>query len=447
MNKTITDQLQQEVSDNLGNALVLKEKREAYFKAYFDFAFSGIQLTTQEENELKSKDIDILTFNHSEDYFEEYISKLFPRNPQTGSLDVGVSVIEDDIIKRSEYEDIILQQYTENKLPDLLLEQGQNFLIGGSAALYYPPDGFGGVNIFSIDPRQVFLGWVSNLLQWVAWFDSHSNTYTYITPQLVLTLDNNKAIINVKENVLKFIPFSWIPNMPKAHSREGKSKIASIANLDKSYNKTMTNYGKRTDENTSPHQVVSGDGVKRKELRRGKGKTTVLPAGAKMDYLELKEGKEILDFAQKMEDKIRSKTGLIDTQGVIKSAISGASLQLQFAGILDKIAFMRVYWDQAFKDLNYSILLAHLGSDKLIPQTKPNYNSSVVEDPSQKVTDTISQVDSNIMSRRRAIDSLRGSENSEQELEEIVEEKNQFPELSENNNSAKVEETKPFEKK
>jgi hypothetical protein len=412
----------QDVSEELRTKIQsvksLTNKRENYFNKYFSFAFKGNQWTQAEYNELVAKGVDPVTLNNSEDYFEEYLSKLFPRDPNTGTLSIGVSA--KDLVNREKYENKILEQYRENNFPSVLLEQGQNFLIGGAGCFYFPPDGFGGANIISVDPRFVYLEWSGRRLLWFAYYNEDTETYTYVDKDFIITLDKNFEIISDQTHKLGFIPVAWVPNMPQSHTMEGKTKIASIYDLDRSINKNFTNYNKRIDENTEPHRAVYSDNAKVKSIKRGKGKTTILPVGSKMEYLELKEGSEIQNYNEYLQEKIRAKTGLIDTGGAVKTAISGLSLSFQYSGMLSRIAFMRVYWDHAFRQLNEAILTYAFRSGNF--ETDPIYNESIAVDISQKVKDVIAQVEAGIMSRKDAIDTLRGSENSEQKLKEILDE-------------------------
>jgi len=430
--------LSDEIRKAINSVKEITEKRAAYFKIYFNFVLNNDQWYNQELDELSAQDVSAQTFNHSEDYFEEYLSYLFPRNPQTGVMEVGVSVLKEEKAVRSKYEEKILEQYENNLLTDILLEQGQNFLIGGSACLYYPPNGSGGVDIVSIDPRNVYLGWKLGKLNWFAFYDEDSETYSFVHSKLIITLDKQFNITEQASNKYGFIPFSWIPNMPKAHTREGRTKIASLFSLDRSFNQAMTSFHKRVEENTDPHRVIYSDTADKEKIKRGKGKTTVLSSSDKMEYLELKEGGELLEYSQLLERKIKSKTALVDSGGAIKSALSGVSLSFQYSGMLNRIAFMRVYWDQAFKDLNNAILHYAFGNKKTRYITKPVYNESITYDVSQRVEDICLQVDKKLMSRRDAIDILQGGENADEKLEEIISEDKKY--------SFKKEETTNFNK-
>ena len=411
--------LSEEIKKAIESVKELTERRKAYFKLYFNFVLDNDQWYNAELDELSSKEISAQTFNHSEDYFEEYLSYLFPRNPQTGIMEIGVSVLKEEKQNRSKYEEKILSEYENNCLTDILLEQGQNFLIGGAGCLYYPPNDFGGVDILSVDPKNVYLGWKSGKLDWFAFFDEDSKTYNFINKKISVILNEQFQITESFANKFGFIPFSWIPNMPKAHTREGRTKIASLFNLDRSYNKAMTSFNKRVEENTDPHRVIYSDTADEKKIKRGKGKTTVLSSSDKMEYLELKEGAELLNYSEKLENKIKSKTALVDSGGAVKSALSGVSLSFQYSGMLNRIAFMRVYWDQAFKDLNNAILHYAFGDKKSRYLTRPVYNSAMNYDESQRVEDICLQVDKKLISRRDAIDFLRGGENADEKLEEI----------------------------
>lgn len=423
----------QEIYSLINSAKNITQKRASIFKKLFDFTLRHDQWYSSEIEKFNAKDQSYLTFNHSEDYFEEYLSRLFPRNPHTGVMEVGVAISGIEKKLSSQYEQKILDVYQENDLSDILLEQGQNFFIGGAGCLFFPPDGFGGAKIHSIDPANVYLGWKGRDLQWVAIFDADTKTYTFVSISLFVLLDEQFQIKNIQQNEYNFIPFSWIPNMPIAHTREGRSKIEILFNLDREYNRQITNFSQRADENTSPHRVVFSDSKPdEKDLRRGKDKTTILGKDDDMKYLELSEGEELLNYIEKIEAKIKSKTALVDTSGAIKSAVSGISLGFQYSGMLDRIAFFRVYWDKAFKNLNNAILNYAFGVGNY--KTSPVYNPAIFYDSKEKTDEIISQVDASLMSRADAIDVLRGSSNSEEKLSEIIQEKKSFPELDKKSN-------------
>jgi hypothetical protein len=422
-----------EIAELIKSVKTVTEKRQGIFTRLFEFTLDHDQWYSNELQEFKAKNQGYLTFNHSEDYFEEYLSRLFPRNPHTGTMEIGVSILDTDKELSNKYEQQILDNYHEQDLADTLLEQGQNFFIGGSACLFYPPDGFGGASIISINPKNVYLGWRGKNLIWVAIYDEDTKTYSFASDDLFVLLDNQFNVKKIDENKYKFIPFSWIPNMPKAHSREGRSKIEILFNLDREYNRQITNFSKRVDENTSPHRVVFSDQKPDEEkITRGKDKTTFLGKDDDMKHLELPEGKEFLEYIQKVEDKIKAKTALVDTSGAVKSATSGISLAFQYSGMLDRIAFFRVYWDKAFKELNRAILTYAFGPGNY--KTSPVYNPAIFYDSVEKTKEVISQVDANLMSRADAIDILRGSSNNEEKLKEILEEKKAFPELDKKTN-------------
>ena len=96
--------------------------------------------------------------NVSEDYLDLYLAGLFPRNPRTQVLEIGVKSYA-PIDKRQSYELAVLSAYRGNNLPMILLEQGNNFLTAGAAVMYYPPDPVTGklAGIQSINPADCYL--------------------------------------------------------------------------------------------------------------------------------------------------------------------------------------------------------------------------------------------------------------------------------------------------
>lgn len=398
--------------------------RAQKMRKYFEFVFNRDQWYEDEIKEYRAKNMDRLTYNFSEDYFEQYLSKLFPRNPQTGDVEIGVSVIDSN--NSSEYEQAILESYTENNLVDTLIEQAQNFLIGGVACLYYPQSVSGGANIYSLDPANCYLSWKDKELQALLYYDEDAEQYLYCDKSLIVRTNKDFTLLeNLTENKHGFIPFSWIPQMPKSSSREGRSKIASLVDLDRAYNKSISCFLKRAEENSSPHRAIFSDNVDEGKIRRGRDKTTFLGENDDMRHMELKEGKELLDFNEILFNRMKNKVSLVDKQDVSGHA-SGLSLSFQYSGMLDRIAFMRIYWNKAFKDLNKAILTYKFGKGNYI--TKPVYSSSLMQDTKQQIEEVIMQVNNGIMSRRDAIDYLQPDVNADKKLQEIEKEKKKYRE-------------------
>ena len=114
------------------------KKRSRVFDNLSSFALDGEQWT---DSEVKDLDGDAeLVFNYSENYLDRYMARLFPRNPHTGVLEIGVKIYEDNKDVKEKQEKEILDFYQNQNLVSVILEQGINFLCGGVAVFYYPQD-------------------------------------------------------------------------------------------------------------------------------------------------------------------------------------------------------------------------------------------------------------------------------------------------------------------
>ena len=434
MNKENLKEDRENLKENIDNFLSdtkpITEKRKAGFKSLMSFVLDGKQWS---DSEIKDRDGDpVLTFNFSEDYIERYLARLFPRSPRTGVMEVGVKISDDENAK---FEKEILDVYKKNNLPNILLGQGTNFLVGGAACFYYPQDPITKkAEIISLDPTTVYLGWKGEKLVQFAFKDELGNgkeriIYYDLANIVVIEGDEMKEIY---VNKYGFIPFTWIPNFPKPHKHEGRSKILSLFELDCEYNQRASDYSKRTEENTDPHLAIFSDEVEAKKVKRGRKRKTKLGKDDDMKYLELSEGKEILDYLNMIERIMRRKTGIIDSAEILKSAVSGFSLALQYSDMMDLIGFMRIFWDKAFREMNSAILTYKFGAGSY--ESDPVYHPFIMYDSKERVDEYAVMLDKDIISRRVATDELRGVENADEKVKEIIDEKMKF---SKNNQSNK----------
>jgi hypothetical protein len=156
----------------LPKAEEVRTTRENSFDKFERFVLDGAQWDKDEEPEGNRPK---LSFNQTEDFIRIFKAKLFPRNTQTGTLEIGVKVFEKNKDNKEKFESEILKTYDREKLSRTLLEQSDNFFIGGSACLYYPKDPITKkAKIISIDPRTVYLGWNGDKLEQFAFTDEIS---------------------------------------------------------------------------------------------------------------------------------------------------------------------------------------------------------------------------------------------------------------------------------
>jgi len=113
----------------------------------------------------------------------------------------------------------------------------------------------------------------------------------------------------------------------------------------------------------------------------------------------------------------------------MKSKLSGVSFAFQYSDMLDHIGFMRIFWDQSFRDLNRAILTYSFGAEENNKyDTDPIYNQPFQFDENSRVDQYDKMLEMGVISRRDTIEELRGSENADEKLAEIDNE-------SEKNNS------------
>jgi hypothetical protein len=428
----VSDTGEQRLDNFLSFAKSITEKRKQLFDELISFALESNQWGKDELAEKNDKDDRALVFNFSGEYVERYMARLFPRNAQTGIMDLGVKVHETNHQAKEKYEKEIFDIYRKYDITSILLEQGLNFLAGGAGCLYYPRDGITKrASIFSLDPRNVFLGWSKGEFVQFAYREYIGDgkyNYTYWDLACCVIRDGLTGVTKTMKNEDGFIPFSWIPNFPKPHSHEGCPKTDLLYELDKEYNAQASNYSKRVAENTEPHLVVMSDSVDIKNVDRGKNKKTRLGQGDDMKYLELKEGTEIMNWLEKIEKRISGKTGLINSAGEIKTHMSGTSLSYQYGDMMDLIGFMRIFWDKGIRNMNNAILTYKFGVNEY--QTDPVYQPFIQQDFGARVDQYDKMLKADLITHLDAIDELRGVENAEEKLAEILAEKETFNKLN-----------------
>jgi len=411
-------------------------KRIITFNNLMSFALDGEQWTNEE---LKNLDGEMdLTFNFSENYIDRYMARLFPRNPHTGVLEIGVKSYETDIEKKGKFEKIILDFYKEQDLVTVLLEQGINYLCGGGAIFYYPQDPITKkTKLISLDPKDCYFGWKGRELVQFAYQeyvgDNKYNIYYWDLNEF-LSLDGRTEKIARQINKFNFIPVSWIPNNPKPHSHEGRSKLLSLYNLDRAYNSSATDFSQRIKDNTFPPLATFSDTVSLKDIDRGAKKKTKLAQGDKMEYLELQAGGEIIKYLDLIEKQLKAKAGMIDSSGSLKTHVSGLSLSYQYSDMMDLIGFMRIFWDVGFRKINKVILSHEFGEEDYL--TDPIYHPFLNIDSKQRVEEYAIMLDKKLISHQDAIDELRGVESPCEKLDEIIEEARKFN-IDDNNNNNK----------
>jgi len=411
-------------------------KRRQTFDNLFSFALDGEQWTNSEDKDLDGDQP--LTFNFSENYLDRYMARLFPRNPHTGVLEIGVKVYEDDKEKQNKLEKVILDFYKEQNLVSVILEQGINFLCGGVAVFYYPPDPITKkAQLISLDPKDCYLGWKGSKLVQFAYReyigDNKYNIFYWDLAEFLFRDGKTEKIDRIK-NPYNFIPVSWMPNNPKPHKHEGRSKLESLYNLDRAYNFAATDFARRIKDNTDPHMVMMSDSVALQDIDRGRKKKTKLAKGDDMKYIEVKEGAEIINYLNLLEGKLKSKAGIIDSSGALKTHVSGVSLSFQYSDMMDLIGFMRIVWDGGFRDINKAVLSYAFNEEEY--KTDPLYHPFINIDNKQRVEEYEIMLNNKIISHRDAIDELRGVESPDDKLKEIIAEdkimeplepKNNFP--------------------
>lgn len=325
------------VSDFIAASQPITKQRQSQFQKYEKFISDNQQW---DDSEIPDGDKPKLTFNQSEEYINTYLAKLFPRNPETGSLEIGAKVKTSDKVKKEKYESEIITVYNDNNLGEVLLEQGQNFLIGGDGCLYFPQDQTTkSAKIISLDPQFVYLGWSGNKLEQFAFIDEISLREAEIDPREnrlisfiknVLNLSNEESkkfkkveritywdskyqiikigeSVDIRENSTAIIPFAWIPNKPKSGSREGRSEGKTLYDLEKEYNKRSSDFAERVKKNTQAILAVSSE-LDSTKLDREEAKGILpLAKGDKAEFLHLTENREVLSFLEMIERKMDKK--------------------------------------------------------------------------------------------------------------------------------------------
>jgi hypothetical protein len=160
------------------------------------------------------------------------------------------------------------------------------------------------------------------------------------------------------------------------------------------------------------------------KIERGRKKKTRLGKGDDMKYLELGEGSEIINWLNLIEKRITNKNGIVHSSGALKTNTSGKSLSIQFSDMMDLIGFMRIAWDKAFREMNTAILSYKFKTDKY--NTDPVYQPFLAQDNSDRIEQYAKMIENNLISHRDAIDELRGVENAEEKLNEILAEMKLF---------------------
>ncbi len=426
----------------------IRKNREIYFNEFNKFIKDGDQWTnTEEPDEGKIK----LTLNNAEDVINTYKAKMFPRNQKSGTMKIGVTIFEKDETTKEKYKNEIIETYDEEKISKKILEQVENFLVGGAACFYYPQNPITKkAKIISLDPRFINLNFDEygeiNQFAFIDFIDKEKNANNWLNNLInraikksdqreikrITYWDKNYQIIiaeeeiEIKENKNKLIPFSWIPNSPKAHTHEGYSEGYNIKKLDKEINFRTSDFGGRIKENTTPNLAIYTDKDTDNISRDERG---ILPLGQddKAEFLKLTENKEVLEYINEIKKTIRDKKAINSaTTGEIKSNVSGLTMAYYFSPLLDRIGLKRIYWVEAFKELNNAILNYKFGHKYY--RTEPVFESVLVSDESTKIDNTIKRLNNNLVSHTEAINEL-GEENAEKKFKEILIEKEKIKEI------------------
>lgn len=409
------------INDFIDLTKSITANRKILFNDLMSFVLDGEQWTNAEIKDLDG-DMD-LVFNFSENYLERYMARLFPRNPHTGVLEIGVKVYSSEQSKEKQ-ERAILDFYKESGLVSVLLEQGINYLCAGAGIFYYPEDPITKkAKLISLDPKDCYLGWSGSELVQFAYQDyvgDNKFDIYYWDLAMFLHYDAKKNQYFQQKNEFDFIPVSWIPNNPKPHKHEGRPKTVALYNLDRAYNFASTDFSRRIADNTDPPLAIFSDSVDIKNVERGRRKKTRLGKDDDAKYLELKEGKEILSYLEMIESKIKTKAGIVDSSGAIRAQLSGVSLSFQYSDMMDLVGFMRIAWDTAFRKMNNAILSYQFGEKEY--KTDPVYHPFLSLDNKQRIEEYVLMLKNKIISVRDAIDEIRGVENPEEKLKEIIEE-------------------------
>ena len=421
-----------------------RDTRVAQFQRFESFILDGEQWDNMDLPALGDPQV---TVNESEDYINTYLTKLFPRNPESGVLEVGARVRGKN---REKWETEILDTYKRENLSAVLLEQGQDFFVGGDACIYYPQDPTTKkARIFSIDPTTVYMNWSGSDLLEFAFVDTVSDQdlsssspsflskairlvlgFTQSSPTDRITYWSNKYqiiiigdTVEVRENLQGFIPMSWIPNKPKSHTHEGRSEAKGLYDLEQYNNGVLSGIAKRVQDNTLAPLALSTS-RDTKDLQRDIKERSILPLelGGKAEFLNLPESPELLKFTEYISSKMDKKMAINEAvNGAVKSNVSSLAMMYYFSPLLDRIALKRVYWDQFFRDLNRAII-KYAGGTDIDCDTDPMYQPTMMLDQTQKIQNITTMLDYRLITYREAIDILRPFENSEAKMKEVEDE-------------------------
>lgn len=392
-----------------------------------------------------------LVINQVDEFLEFYLAKLFPRDPLTNAITIGVNVKDLPDSQVDEYEKLILSTYKSVRLIRKLLEQGQNFLVGGNGCFYYPYDsGIRQTRLFSIDPLAVYgPEFDDHDIQAIAFEEriSESTKKTFFTQVLerikmreeetvtkITYWDKNQKVVlengevvEREKNTLGYIPFTWLENRPNSHTHEGNPEVLeSDRNLQKEYNKRFSNFGQRAKKNTRAKLAIFSQRELAKNITKKDGNDILtLDPSDKAEFLNYQENAEVLSYLDKIDNHMKRKRGMNDaTDGVIKTHVSGISMSYSFAPLLDRIGLRRVSFDQFFEEFNKAILINKFKEKASNVITEPVYNPILAPDYDQKVTNVLAMRDRDIplISLDRALDILHGAENAAKEKEKIMNE-------------------------
>lgn len=389
-----------------------------------------------------------LTFNQTSDFLTVYLSKLIPRNPLTGNMEMGVRVKSSVGSDKEKQEREILDTYDREYFPSVLLEQSQNFFVGGAACLYYPLDvKKQRSRILSLDPRTCYVAFDGDRLSQFAFSDSvtlsdvpssntgmvgaireffaslRKNVDAFAEVPRMTYWDSERQIVVVGNNVAViphnygFVPASWIPNNPKSHRHEGRSDVRALMHIDREYNFRASDVGNRVKHNTRPNLAIFSELDVDKVERDDKG---ILPLGKDDDakFLTVPEEITALRYLEMLERRMRFKMGINDAVlGEMRSNVSAAAMTYYFSPLLDRIALKRVYWDRAFRELNNAILTYKFGRKEY--RTEPVYHSPLTIDTASHTDNVVKLLQNKLISYVDAIDQLRGSENALTKFGEI----------------------------
>ena len=251
--------------------------------------------------------------------------------------------------------------------------------------------------------------------------------FTYWNDEVqIVKVDEN---YRVTKNTNGFIPFSWIPNQPKAHQHEGRPETQKLFWQEKQYNERMSDFAQRVKANTRALLAMMTD-MDAKDIDKDKLESglALLEKGGDAKFLSLTENQEALDFMQKLADKMDTKMAVNDAvNGEVKSNVSSLAMVYYFSPLMDKIAAKRVYWDEAFRELNNAILTYKFGNKRYF--TTPIYQPVLLMDQTTRIQNAVMMVENGFMSIEDAIDSLRGIENSGEKLKEIMAERKAYPDF------------------